>query len=198
MGRIHQHKDKCHGEARRGAGRGRFGPNFAADMGGELGHGFGHGRRGRGGRARRGDIRAAVLDVLGQGPLNGYQLIQTIAERTEGAWKPSPGSVYPTISQLKDEGLIASTRDGSSRMISLTEQGQAWVEANPETMAAVWTSFKEEADEGRDIRSAMRSLMMAATQVFSTGTPAQQQQALKELKETRRKLYLILAEEDEG
>ena len=48
MGRIHQHKDKCHGEARRGAGRGRFGPNFAADMGGELGHGFGHGRRGRG------------------------------------------------------------------------------------------------------------------------------------------------------
>lgn len=142
MGRIHQHKDKCHGEARRGAGRGRFGPNFAADMGGELGHGFGHGRRGRGGRARRGDIRAAVLDVLGQGPLNGYQLIQTISERTEGAWKPSPGSVYPTISQLKDEGLIASTRDGSSRMISLTEQGQAWVEANPETMAAVWTSFQ--------------------------------------------------------
>ena len=66
-------------------------------------------------RARRGDVRAAILDVLAVEPLNGYQVIQQIAERSGGQWKPSPGSVYPTVSQLEDEGLVAASEERAAR-----------------------------------------------------------------------------------
>ena len=86
----------------------------------------------RGPRVRRGDVRAAILDVLSAEPMNGYQVISQIAERTRGAWKPSPGSVYPTISQLEDEGLIESDEERGRRTLRLTDEGRAYIEENAE------------------------------------------------------------------
>src|SRR3954467_11894864 len=142
-------------------GRGRPGPppwvaELVRHFGGPgLGPDFG-GRRGP--RAGGGDVRAAILDVLAGDEMNGYQLIQQISERTNGAWKPSPGSVYPTVQQLEDEGL-AEGRDAEGRrrgegrdvegrrLLRLTEAGRSYVEENAEEMAATWRPFEEPAEE---------------------------------------------------
>lgn len=95
-----------------GGGRAAFGP-FGPPFGGGP---FGGGRGGRGGgrgRARRGDVRASILALLKDRPMHGYEMIQEIGERSGGAWKPSPGSVYPTLQLLEDEGLITSASEGA-------------------------------------------------------------------------------------
>lgn len=150
-------------------------------------------------RAKRGDVRAAILDVLAVEPLNGYQVIQQIAERSGGQWKPSPGSVYPTVSQLEDEGLvIADTERG--RTLRLTPEGEAYVAEHPEELGAVWADFGEEpADEGPDLsvlKSEVGQLMSAVWQILSSGTDRQRKEAMAVLIETRRKLYGLLADED--
>jgi len=167
-----------------------FGPDFAG------------GRGGRGGgrpRVRRGDVRSAILDVLHTSaePINGYQVIQQIAERTDGAWKPSPGSVYPTIAQLEDEGLVEDAPTGR-KAIQLTEEGRTYVTEHPDEMAAVWAPFEEEgeADDGSDLKKVIGQTMGAIWQIASTGTTAQVEEAAQVLAETRRKLYTILAEGD--
>ncbi|MEZ5194730.1 MAG: PadR family transcriptional regulator, partial [Nocardioides sp.] len=96
----------------------------------------------RGARVRRGDVRSAILDVLSAEPLNGYQVIQQIADRTGGAWRPSPGSVYPTIAQLEDEGLVEGAEPGGRRAYRLTPIGEEYVAANGEELAAVWAAFE--------------------------------------------------------
>src|SRR5215831_16458020 len=98
------------------------------------------GRRGmRGPRARRGDVRAAALALLAEEPMNGYQIIQAIAERSDGVWRPSPGSVYPALQQLEDEGLVrAEAAEGGRRAYQLTEEGRSYVEAHPEEVRAPW------------------------------------------------------------
>ncbi len=96
-----------------GAGTGRS-PVRSAAVAGRL-FGLAQQERSRAPRARRGDVRVAILAVLADGPLNGYQVIQEIADRTGGAWRPSPGSVYPTISQLEDEGLVESDDERGRR-----------------------------------------------------------------------------------
>ena len=90
---------------------------------------------------RRGDVRTAILDVLAGGPMNGYQVIEQIAERTEGAWKPSPGSVYPTVQQLEDEGLVEGAEEAGRRLLRLTDAGRAWVSEHPEEVADTWRPF---------------------------------------------------------
>ena len=85
---------------------------------------------------RRGDVRAAILDVLAVEPMNGYQIIQQIAERSGGAWKPSPGSVYPTVQQLEDEGLVEGREGEGRRLLQLTEEGRRYVEEHPDELAA--------------------------------------------------------------
>src|SRR5947209_234888 len=92
------------------------------------GGGWGPHRRGPG-RARRGDVRLALLRLLAEEPRNGYQLIQAIEERSEGMWRPSPGSVYPTLSQLEDEGLIRSVETEASRRFEITEAGREHLES---------------------------------------------------------------------
>src|SRR5262245_44828918 len=82
----------------------------------------------RGPKVRRGDVRAAILDVLSVEPMNGYQIIQQIAERSGGAWKPSPGSLYPTVQQLEDEGLVEGREGEGRRLLQLTEEGRRYVE----------------------------------------------------------------------
>ena len=153
----------------------------------------------RGPRVKRGDVRAAILDVVAVEPLNGYQVIQQIAERTGGQWKPSPGSVYPTISQLEDEGLIAGDEE-RGRTLRLTEAGEAYVAEHPEELAAVWAPFDEvPAEDAPDLsvlKNEVGQLMSAVWQILTNGTDEQRKDAMAVLIETRRKLYGLLADED--
>ncbi len=144
-----------------------------------------HGGRGR----RRGEVRTAVLLLLSEESMHGYQLMQTIAERTNGNWSPSPGAIYPTLSQLEDEGLVAVDSSGGRRQASLTEAGQAYVAEHREQ----WTSPLV-AGDGPKLRELMHSLGDAVRQVGRNGTDGQRKQVAKELAETRRRIYLILAE----
>ncbi|WP_369167644.1 PadR family transcriptional regulator [Streptomyces sp. R28] len=182
--------------------RGAFGPFGPGGGPGFGGPGFGPGpwgpRGGRGGprgRARRGDVRASILALLKDRPMHGYEMIQEIAERSGGAWKPSPGSVYPTLQLLEDEGLIASESEGGKKLFSLTQSGREAAEGGPE---APW----EEASRGVDwealgeIRQAGFGLMEAFGQVWKTGNKEQREKALAVINESRKKLYLILADED--
>src|SRR3954462_9137127 len=101
------------------------GPGFGADFGADFGRGFGRGFGPRGGgRAGRGDIRAAILSLLGESPSNGYGLIKAIPEKPNGAWRRSPGSVYPTLQQLVDEELISSVGEGRRTEFELTDAGK--------------------------------------------------------------------------
>lgn len=175
--------------------RGAFGP-FGPPFGGPFGGG-GRGRGGGGrGRARRGDVRASILALLKDRPMHGYEMIQEIGERSGGAWRPSPGSVYPTLQLLEDEGHITSQSEGGKKLFTLTESGRTEAESGPE---APW----EEAGRGVDwesineIRQAGFGLMEAFGQVWKTGTPEQRQKALAVTNEARKKLYLILAGDDD-
>ncbi|MFB8270554.1 PadR family transcriptional regulator [Streptomyces sp. NPDC055955] len=177
-------------EGRRAA-FGPFGPGFGPGP-------WGGGRGGRGGprgRARRGDVRASILALLKDRPMHGYEMIQEIAERSGGAWKPSPGSVYPTLQLLEDEGLIASESEGGKKLFALTESGRSAADEGPD---APW----EEAGRGVDwdtlneIRQAGFGLMEAFGQVWKTGSKEQREKALTVINDARKKLYLILADED--
>ncbi|MBQ0830655.1 PadR family transcriptional regulator [Streptomyces tagetis] len=179
--------------------RAAFGPFGPGGHGGPFGPGAGPwGGRGRGGprgRARRGDVRASILALLKDRPMHGYEMIQEIAERSGGAWKPSPGSVYPTLQLLEDEGLIVSASEGGKKLFSLTETGRTAAEEGPE---APW----EDAGRGvdwealNDIRQAGFGLMEAFGQVWKTGSKEQREKALAVIGDARKKLYLILADED--
>ena len=104
------------------------------------------GRRARraGRKAGRGDVRAAILALLREGPLNGYQIMSEIEERSSGAWRPSPGAVYPALSQLADEGLIEGAESAGRRTFSLTEAGREYVEQNPEMARGAWESAAQQ------------------------------------------------------
>lgn len=172
-----------------GPGRGDFGP-FGGPFGaGGPGPG---GRRGR--RARRGDIRAAILLLLAEEPRNGYGLMQEIEERSGGVWRPSPGSVYPALSQLEDEGLVRATEHEGRKSFALTDEGTAHVEANRERYGTPWETVGEGAhDELHDLRRSAQALAIAAMQVAQTGTKDQLAEAKAILEESRRRLYRLLA-----
>ncbi len=163
--------------------------------------GFGGGHHGhRGPKVRRGDVRSAILDVLAVEAMNGYQIIQQIAERSGGAWKPSPGSVYPTVQQLEDEGLVEGHEGEGRRLLRLSEEGRRHVEEHPEELAATWRPFDQpDEDEGPgDLKPVIGQVMGAVWQVIVSGTKQQQAEAAEILADTRRKLYGLLAEGDEG
>jgi DNA-binding PadR family transcriptional regulator len=153
----------------------------------------------RGPRARRGDVRAAALALLAEEPRNGYQIIQEIGERSGGVWRPSPGSVYPALQQLEDEGLIkAESSDGGRRGYVLTDDGRHYADAHPDELRAPWDVVAGGAGGAAiEMRTLIGQLAMAAFQVVSAGTDAQQAQARKILADTRKSLYRILAA-DEG
>ncbi|MGI9006529.1 MAG: PadR family transcriptional regulator [Streptosporangiaceae bacterium] len=171
-----------------------FGPFGPAGFGPR---GRGHGRRGS--RARRGDVRAAALALLAEEPLNGYQIIQRIEERSGGLWRPSPGSVYPALAQLEDEGLIGpQSSEGERRAYELTEAGRAYVAEHEQEMQAPWSAIPgDAANAAADMAGLVRQVHVAAFQVLSAGTPAQLDQARTVLTQARRSLYRILAEEEE-
>jgi DNA-binding PadR family transcriptional regulator len=150
------------------------------------------GPRGRG-RARRGDVRAAMLLLLESEPQNGYQLIQEIERRTDGLWKPSPGSVYPALQQLEDEGLVRAVEAEGRRAYELTDQGRDYVAGNREELGDPFAAVRGGMDEGvMDLRGLMFQVGAAAMQVAAAGHT---EEARRILTDTRRALYSILAED---
>jgi DNA-binding PadR family transcriptional regulator len=159
----------------------------------------GYGGGGGGGRVRRrrGDVRAAVLMLLAEEPLNGYQLMQAIEGRSGGRWRPSPGSVYPTLAQLEDEGLIRATKRDGGKLFELSTHGREHVAARHQH-APPW-SAADDAAAGTFFE--MRSLVMqadkAASEVAEVGSEQQVQRARQILVDARRSLYRLLAEDDD-
>ncbi len=201
------------------SGRGRGGPEWG---GGPFGvpaggpppwvaglFGMGQPERSRGPRARRGDVRAAILDVLAtaareEEQVNGYQVIQQIADRSDGAWRPSPGSVYPTVQQLQDEGLVEADDERGRRTIRLSEAGLAYAEENADELGAVWAPFERTtgagADDGEqiDLKSEIGQVMSAVWQLVTTGSESQRRAAVAILADTRRSLYAVLGDGPDG
>ncbi len=211
-GKRHHHHHR-HGGANwlfsRGEGRhGRPTPEELEQLiawrrgGGPFGGGpgpFGRGPRGRGrGRARRGDVRLALLRLLAEQPANGYQLMQTIEERSEGRWRPSPGSVYPTLAQLEDEGLIRSAEADGSRRFEITDAGREHLETRKDEPAP-WQPQDEDGENAiTELAPLVVQIGKAAWQVASVGDKGQRDQAIELLTEARRALYRILAEDPEA
>ena len=155
--------------------------------------GFRGPRLGGRGRAPRGDVRAAVLQLLAEEPMHGYQLMQAIAERSGGRWTPSPGAIYPTINQLEDEGLVTVTADSGRKLVTLTDAGREHIATRGESSADPFAGF-EGAAPGTDLRALLEQLHGAIRQVGRTGTDAQRAAAGAILGDARRALYLLLAE----
>jgi DNA-binding PadR family transcriptional regulator len=159
--------------------------------------GMAFGPGGRRGRARRGDVRAAILLLLEEEPRNGYQLMEEIESRSGGAWRPSPGSVYPALAQLEDEALIHSDESAGRRSFELTDEGRAYVADNRESLGSPW----DEAGDGvpsefAELRSLIGGVGMATLQVVQSGDEKQIAEAKQVLTDARKALYSILAEAD--
>ena len=162
------------------------------------GHGrpaFGPGSgRGPGARARRGDVRAAILLALADEPMHGYQIMQRLEEHSGGAWRPSPGSVYPTLQLLEDQGLIRGEESEGRRVFSPTETGRAEAAAIRERLGgAPWEATGPQ-DPRMALRQAVHALGGAAKQVALAGTADDAQKALEILREARRSIYALLAD----
>ena len=143
---------------------------------------------------RRGDVRAAILLLLDEGPRNGYQVMQELEERSDGTWRPSPGSVYPALQLLADEGLVRGESREGSTVYELTDSGRKHLEENRESFGIPW----QQAEEGvpGDVRDLIRlalSVGVATRQVVQSATTAQRKEAAEILADTRRRLYGILA-----
>ncbi len=174
----------------------RFGPPGPRGPRGRGRRGMGPrgGPRGMRGRARRGDVRAAVLALLAERPMHGYEMIQELAARTDGAWTPSPGSVYPTLTMLEEEGLVSAEEADGKRRFALTDAGREAAEGREGPPP--WEQVVADADPATfELRGALASTAAAVKQVFLVGTPAQQAKAAEILSEARRKLYEVLASE---
>ena len=175
-------------------GRGRSGPPpWLADL-------FGMGAPPqRGPRVRRGDVRAAILSVLAEAgaeeEINGYGVIQAIGDRSGGAWRPSPGSVYPTLQQLVDEELIEAVGEGRRTEYALTEAGRAYVKENAEELTRAWESgAPKRSEQERAFHESVGKLMGVVGQFHHAASDAQRAAASEKLDEVRRALYLILAD----
>jgi DNA-binding PadR family transcriptional regulator len=192
----HDHPGRDRDRAEGPRGRRHFGPGgFAAPFDAPPGpgpHERGPRRGGRRGRAGRGDVRTAILLLVAQEPMHGYQLMQAVADRTAGAWRLSPGAVYPTIAQLEDEGLVRVSTEGGRKLVTLTDAGREHL-----TSLGDVDPFAAFAGDGEhvDLRGTIAELMGAVHQLGRVGDPAQQAAAAKVLAEARRALYLILAGE---
>ncbi|MET4782625.1 PadR family transcriptional regulator [Glaciihabitans sp. UYNi722] len=184
----HDPSDREHGRAR---GHGFGGAGFGGFPGGLGGPGFGpRGPR----RATKGDIRSVILSLLSEGSSNGYGLIKAIADKTGGAWRPSPGSVYPTLQQLVDEELIVSTGDGRKTEFELTETGTTYVAEHADDFAKAWDATPGRSQEAGAFFESAGKLMGVVAQFRHAATDEQRKAAAEKLDEARRALYLILAE----
>jgi DNA-binding PadR family transcriptional regulator len=187
-----------HGHQRGGGprdfGRGGFEGFGFGGFGGPGGARFGRGRK-----ARRGDIRTAALLLLAEEPRNGYQIMQEVEERSDGVWRPSPGSVYPALQQLEDEGLIRSSESGggTGKVFELTDAGRTHVQQRDADAPAPWEQMSGNvSDQAHELAGTMREVAEAFVQVMRNGSDTQIAEARKLLSAVRRDLYRILADGD--
>src|SRR6266567_4002315 len=185
-------------------GRGRI-PNEGEPRGGrgEGSSGFepreryGRHRSREGSRVGRGDVRAATLLLLAEQPSHGYQIIQQVSERSGGIWQPSPGSVYPALQLLEDEGLVGAEQNEGRRVFHLTDAGRTYVEEHRSELTEAWKSVVESTDDGgQELRDLFHQVGTALRQVVHEGTATQIAAARTLLVATRRQLYRILAEDE--
>jgi DNA-binding PadR family transcriptional regulator len=179
---------------------GPFGPGAPGAQGAGMGRGWGRPGARPWGRARRGDVRSAILALLNERPMHGYEIIGELSDRTEGLWRPSPGSIYPTLQLLEDEGLVVAQVDDSAgkRRYNLTEAGQG-AAAEVAKGPAPWEEVAAGAPVGaRTLRHAVAKLMPVVGQVGMSGGPREYEEAAKVLDDARRRLYAILAGEQAG
>jgi DNA-binding PadR family transcriptional regulator len=197
------HHPGHHHPGHHGGHRHRHGPRgggFGGGPFGGFGPGFGPGGpRGRGRKARRGDIRTAALLLLNEEPRNGYQIMQEVQERSDGVWRPSPGSTYPALQQLEDEGLIRARELDGRKLFELTDAGREYVKERGADKPAPWEQMSGDVSEGaHELGRLIREVASAFTQVVKTGSEAQMGEARKVLTRTRKDLYRILADGDPG
>jgi DNA-binding PadR family transcriptional regulator len=147
-----------------------------------------------GGRARRGDVQSAVLRLLTESPMHGYQIITELADRSGGAWNPGPGSVYPTLQAMEEQELVTSEMDGSKRVFSLTDKGRTAAEAGEGTTRTPWDDMAAASGPRVELRQALGSLFAAAGQVERSGSDEQIAKATEQLDQARKAIYLLLAE----
>jgi len=165
-----------------------------------AGHFEGHheGRRDdsprRGGRSRRGDVRLAILALLSERPMHGYEMMQELADRTKGIWRPSPGSLYPALQLLEDQGLVQSETTDGRRQFTLTEKGREELTSQPKK-SAPWDMMVRGANQDDfALRVALRQVSIAVNQVAEAGSQEQKVRAEQLILELRRQIYLLLAE----
>jgi DNA-binding PadR family transcriptional regulator len=187
-------------------GFGGFGPGrggFGFDPRAGFGFGFGggpRGRRGGGRRGKRGDVRAAILVLLADRAMHGYEMIQEISDRSGGLWRPSPGSVYPTLQLLVDEGLIVGTEsEGSKRLFELTDEGRVAAEkVETPPWQEIAEGWKDHAPGQVNLHAAVTQLMGAVAQSAYAATEEQQARIVDIVNNARREVYNILGETDES
>lgn len=194
----HHHDGRGFGPGPGGFGPGGFGPG---GFGRGFGRGFGPGRDfppgfgPRGGRrASRGDIRAMILSLLSENPSTGYGIIQAANERTNGEWRPSPGSVYPTLQQLVDEELVEQVGEGKRTEYTLTESGRAYVADHAEELQRAWDAAPGRSEESDALIESAKKFMGVLHQFRFAATDEQRAKAAAAIDDARRALYLILAE----
>ena len=179
-----QHEHHEHG-AFFGPMPGRRGMRGPGGRWGEFG-GWGGGRR-----MRRGHIRTAILISLREEPAHGYEVMRRLEETSGGLWRPSPGSVYPQLQMLEDEGLVRSSEVNGSRTYSLTDAGRSEAEKAGQT----WQGAGEGDDQIRALRAAVGQLMSAAKQLSGAGESSQVERGIAVINKARKELYQILAED---
>ena len=149
---------------------------------------------GRGPRVGRGDVRAAILALLAEEPMHGYQIITELTDRSGGVWHPSPGSVYPTLQAMEDQGLVTADTSAGRRVFSLTDEGRAVAEAAGDGPAP-WEDAARSADRSLvDLRGLMFEVGAAIMQVGRAGSDRQIKAVADILTDTRRRIYLVLAD----
>jgi len=150
------------------------------------------GRRGR--RARRGDVRTALLVLLAERPMHGYEMLRELETRSGALWKPSPGSVYPTLQLLEDEGAIRGNEVDGRRTYSITDAGRTLLKGRQREQGSEPPWAHERDGKARDLREAGISVGEATLQAARVASDEQIERVLGILRDARRKIYAILAE----
>ncbi|HUQ63652.1 MAG TPA: PadR family transcriptional regulator [Acidimicrobiales bacterium] len=130
-----------------------------------------------------------MLAVLVEGPGHGYEVIQALEEKSGGRWRPSPGSVYPTLQQLEDEDLVRSEEREGKRIYEITDAGRLEAERRLAEGGAPWE------DDGPDFRGNVKLLFLAYKQVMMAGSPQQAEAANEIIANTRKQMYRLLADD---
>src|ERR1700742_4735798 len=156
-------------------------------------HGMSHnGRNGTRGRAQRGDVRVAILILLADEPMHGYQLMQAMADRTQGAWRPSAGAIYPTLAALKEAGLVSVQAVDGRKLASLTDKGEVYVRDNRAGFADPFEPLIAESGGEHDLRGPLDEIRATTRLLARTGSDQQIQQAREVLIDALRSLNSIL------